>query len=135
MPTNVKNYLGLSIIGLAIGLVSAVFGFDDAAAKIPSPSGGTIIIVIDIVMFAISIGLITAVVWGHQNWARWVQAVFYVLGLASLAMMAVNPAAAAQMSSFQLGVAVVNTILQGIALFFIFTGDAKAWFKKADARA
>lgn len=133
MPSNVTNYLGLSIMVFAIGIVSAVFGFDNAVAKIPSPNAGTIILIIDVVAFGISIGLIAAVAWGRQNWARWVQLVFYVLGLGSLALLMVNPAAAAQMTSFQLGTAAVSNLLQGVALFFIFTGNAKEWFQKKKA--
>lgn len=135
MPSHVRNFLGFSLLGLAISLVSVVFTFDESVARIPSPNASTIIIITDVIMFGISIGLIAATAWGRQNWARWVMLIFFLIGLASFVMLAVNPAAAAQMSSFQLGAAIVSTILQGAALFMIFTGDAKDWFKRADKRA
>lgn len=130
MPSNVTNYLGLNVMALAIGLVSAVFGFDEAVARIPSPNGATIVLIIDAVAFAIPIGLIAAVAFGRQNWARWVQLVLYVLGLGMLALLPLNPAAMAQMTPFKIGVTAVNTVLQGIAFVFIFTGNAKEWFVK-----
>ena len=128
MPSNVKNYLGLSIVGIAIGLVAAYFNFDDALAKIPMANASTVLIISYAVGFAISIGLIAAVAWGRQNWARWLQAVLFVLGLPFLikalpTMFATN--------TFQAGTTIIQTIIQAVALFFIFTGDAKAWFRKA----
>jgi hypothetical protein len=130
MPSNVTNYLGLTLMGVAISIVSAVMGFDEAAAQIPSPNGGTIILITDVVMFAISLGLIAAVAWGRQNWARWVQLVLYAIGLIFLAMLPLNPVAMAQLTSFKIGVIAITTVLQGVALFFIFTGNAKEWFVK-----
>ena len=127
MPSNVKNYLALSVIGFAVALVAAYFNFDQALAKIPMANASTILIISYGVGFAITIGLIAAVVWGRQNWARWVQAALFLIGLPFVAkalpdMFATN--------SFQAGTTIIQTIIQAVALFF-FTGDAKAWFRKA----
>ena len=130
MPSNVSNFLGFSILSWAIGLVSAYFGFQEAVAKIPVANGATIVIIVDVIAFAISFGLIAAVAWGRQNWARWVQLVFFVLGLASLAF---SYRMLLQMSSFQIGTTLAQTALQAAALFFIFTGNAKDWFRERKA--
>lgn len=131
MPSHVSNYLWLSIMGLAIGLVGAYFNFDEAALKAARIGGGNFVLILDVIAFAISIGLISAVVWGRQNWARWVQMVFYLLGLAA---MAIGIRKMLEMGSFQMGITLIQTAIQGVALFFIFTGDAKDWFKR-DSRA
>lgn len=125
MPSNVSNYLWLNILGLAIGLVTAYFGFDDAVAKMPIAGAARVLVIIDVVIFSISIGLIAAVVWGRQNWARWVQLVFYALGLLG---MAIGFQKMLESSSFQIGTTVLQLVISGLALFFIFTGNAKEWF-------
>jgi predicted ferric reductase len=127
MPSNVRNFLGLSILALAINIVAGVFGFDEAIAKIPMPNAGTIMIITYVVMFGLSFALIAAAGWGRQNWARWVMLIFFLLGLASLAY---SLPMLLQMSSFQIGTALISTALQGVALFFIFTGNAKDWFQR-----
>ena len=130
MPSNVSNFLGLSILGLAIGIVSTYFGFQEAVAKMPIPNAATILIVVYVIGFAISFGLIAAASWGRQNWARWVTLIFFLLGLV---MLAVSFQKLLQMSSFQLGTTLVQTALKAAALFFIFTGNAKDWFQQRKA--
>ena len=130
MPSNVTNFLGLSILGWAIGIVSAYFGFDEAVAKVPVANAATIVIAVDVVAFAISFGLIAAIAWGRQNWARWVTLIFFLFGLVALA---VSFQKVLQFSSFQLGTTLVQTALKAAALFFIFTGNAKDWFRERKA--
>jgi uncharacterized membrane protein len=130
MPSNVRNFLGLSILALAISLVAAVIGFDEAVAMVPLANASTIIIISSVVMFAVSFGLIAATGWGRQNWARWVMLIFFLLGLASLGM---SFQKLMMMSSFQIGTAVITTLLKAAALYFIFTGNAKEWFERKRA--
>ena len=130
MPSNVSNFLGFSILSWAIALVSAYFGFQEAVAKIPVANAATIVIVIDVIAFAISFGLFAAVAWGRQNWARWVTLVFFVLGLAGLAF---SFRTLLQMDSFQVGTTIAQTAAKAVALFFIFTGNAKDWFRERKA--
>lgn len=127
MPSNVSNYLWLNILGWAIGLITMYFGFDEAVAKLPIANGGTFILVGYVVVMAISIGLVTAVVWGRQNWARWVQLAFYVLGLLG---MAIGFQKMLENSSFQIGTTLIRLVIAGLALFFIFTGNSKEWFQR-----
>jgi uncharacterized membrane protein len=126
MPSNVRNFLGLALLALAISIVAAVIGFDEAVAMVPMPNAATVIMIADVVVFAISFALIAAAGWGRQNWARWVILVFFLLGLASLAM---SFPKLMTMSSFQIGTAVITTLMKAAALFFAFTGNAKEWFQ------
>lgn len=126
MPSNVSNYLWLSVLNLAIGLVAIYFNFDEAVAKMPIANASQIMIGIYVVTYAISIGLIAAVVWGRQNWARWVQLVFYLLGLLG---MAIGFRKMLENSSFQIGVTLISLAITAVALIFIFTGNAKPWFQ------
>jgi hypothetical protein len=130
MPSNVSNFLGLSILGWAIGIVSAYFGFQEAVAKVPVANAATIVIVVDVIAFAISFGLIAAIGWGRQNWARWVTLIFFLFGLV---MLAVSFQKVLQLNSFQIGTTLVQTALKAAALFFIFTGNAKEWFGERKA--
>lgn len=129
MPSHVSNYLWLSILSLAIGLVGAYFNFDDAATKAAVIGGAKFVIILDVFAFAVSAGLLAAVAWGRQNWARWVQLVFYLLGLAA---MAIGIRKMLEMGSFQMGIALLQTAIQGVALFFIFTGNSRQWFPHRD---
>jgi thiol:disulfide interchange protein len=126
MPSNVRNFLGLSILALAISIVGSVIGFDEAVAMMPIPNAGTILMISSVGMFAISFGLIAAAGWGRQNWARWVILIFFLLGLASLA---ISFQKLLVMSSFHIGTALITTLLKGVALYFVFTGNAKEWFE------
>ena len=130
MPSHVSNFLGLSILGLAIGIVSTFFNFQEAVARLPMANAANILIGIYVVMFGLSFGLIAATAWGHQNWARWVLLIFYLLGLASLA---ISLKVLLQMNSFQIGTTLIQTVAQGAALFFIFTGNANDWFRQRKA--
>jgi hypothetical protein len=130
MPSNVRNFLGLSLLALAINIVATVIGFDEAVAMMPIPNAGTILMISSVVMFGISFGLIAAAGWGRQNWARWVILIFFLLGLASLA---ISFQKLMGMSSFQIGTALITTILKGVALYFVFTGNAKEWFETRKA--
>jgi hypothetical protein len=130
MPSNVRNFLGLSLLALAISIAASVIGFDEAVAMVPMANAATVIMITSGVMFAISFGLIAAAGWGHQNWARWVILIFFLLGLVSLAM---SLPKLMTMSSFQIGTAVITTLLKAAALYFIFTGNAKDWFKRKEA--
>lgn len=127
MPSHVSNFLGLSILGLAIGIVSTYFNFQEAVAKLPMANGANILIGIDVFVFGLSFGLIAATAWGRQNWARWVLLILFLLGLASLA---ISFRLLLQMNSFQIGTTLIQTAVQGAALFFIFTGNANDWFRQ-----
>jgi hypothetical protein len=131
MPSNISNYMWLCIMNLAIFIVVAYFGFDQAVAKLPMAGGGTLIIIVDVISFAISAGLLAAVAWGRQNWARWVQLILYVLGLAA---MAIGYQKMIEAGSVQMAVAAIQTVIAGLALFFVFSGNAKEWFDR-DSRA
>ena len=130
MPSNVRNFLGLAILALAINIVAAVFGFDEAVARVPVANASTIMTITYVISFGVSLGLIAAAGWGRQNWARWVLLVFFLFGVASLAF---SMQLLLQMSSFQIGTAVITTVLKGVALFFVFSGNAKEWFQPTKA--
>ena len=132
MPSNIRNYVGLCVLALAIGLISAYFNFDTASAQMERLGGAKTLLIVEGIGFAISIGLITAVAWGRQNWARWVQLILWLITLLSLAL---GFQKLLETGSFQLGTAALQMVLRGGALFFVFTGDAPAWFKREDRAA
>jgi hypothetical protein len=111
-PQSIRWFEGLSLAALLLGLLNVFAG--------PETSW-TFVVLVDGTMIA----LILLVSRGRKNWARWLLAGMYVLGLAFMlwqmrALMNVG------MPLITLGV----TLLQTIALVMLFTPDSAAWFRK-----
>jgi hypothetical protein len=92
----------------------------------------TLTIVSMVIGFAVMVLLIILIARMRQNWARWVFAVLFVLGLPFTlinlpAVLSANPTAGA--------LSVVQMVLQVTALVLIFVPSARPWFsKRVDAR-
>lgn len=130
MPSNVRNFMLLAYLSLAIGIVSTVLHFDEINAMAAAKGMTNVVIAIDVIMFGLFAGLIAAASFGAQNWARWVFAILFLIGV-PFAIFALPTLF--QKDAVQAITAIVQTVIQGVAIFFIFTGNAKDWFRKEPA--
>ena len=89
-------------------------------------------IVITIISAALVWLLMWFVVYRRRNWARWV---FLAWFLISLPMAAVGYKMFPDFDVLALGLSALNLCLWALALYFIFTGDAKDWFARSQPAA
>ncbi|MGO9135177.1 MAG: hypothetical protein ACLP8A_14190 [Methylovirgula sp.] len=129
MPRNIRRFAWLWIL-------SAVMGFAGIALAPPEPAftklgatpsmqmgmmavGGTIIFLILLPFFWLT-------VWRRKNWARWVSLVLFVISLPAL-FIDPNWFQADHLPSNVLACGL--TLMESLAFVFVFTGDARPWFK------
>lgn len=123
MPSNVARFELLMYVSLVIGAVNSALQFQALTAQ-ASPA---FILGIQGFVFALFILLIWLIARKRQNWARWTFLVLFVIGLPFSVPQLL---ATLQTSPVSAGLSVVQIVMQAYALFLIFTGNAKDWFRK-----
>jgi protein-S-isoprenylcysteine O-methyltransferase Ste14 len=127
MPSNVRNFMLLAYLTLAIGIVTLVLHFDQINAMAAAKGMTNIVIAVDVIIFGLFAALIGAASFGAQNWARWVYAVLFAIGLpfAIFGMPTMF-----QRDVVQAVTGIIQMVLQAVAIFLVFTGNAKDWYRK-----
>jgi hypothetical protein len=75
---------------------------------------------------AITIPLFWLIVWRHRNWARWVLFTLFVV----LLLPCLNYPQQFEPDEIPMTVSIyVTALVQAVAFYFIFTGDARPWFE------
>ena len=120
MPGNVVWFERLAYVSLALALLVVALDFDNVAKAAPAP------ILVGALLFAI--GLTALLIWliarRRQNWGRWLFLALFVLGLPYFVGNLMRQ------SLLSVPISLLQAVMQGVALFFIFTGDAKPWFDR-----
>jgi len=105
MPSNIRNFFWLNVLSLVLGLGTAIL--------------------------AVMLLILWLIAFKRQNWARWLWIALFVLG---------TPGYIAIFKDL-LGISLAGAIsltqvaLQLVALYFVFTGNAKPWFRRTEAEA
>lgn len=128
IPGNVIWFERLMYAAIALGVVTAPLRQHDWM-RVKAALGGAG----DIGVWAFVIGsavISAAVVWlvarRRLNWLRWTWLALFVLGLA-VGAFGLARGAPIGTASFVLGT--IGILLQAAAFYFVFTGDAKPWFR------
>jgi hypothetical protein len=125
MPRNVKLFAWLYAASCAIGLVGALLmPPPPAGSEITRPVELAVTMGFAILMILIELPFVWLVVWKRKNWARWLLLVLFVITLPLLFVP--YPPEANFLPMIE--VAVGATLIQAIAFYFVFTGDARRWF-------
>ncbi len=119
LPRRVMVAIWLYLASIALGVLSS--------AVVPAPGPLWFAVLIIVVMLVLALAL-----WRRQNWSRFVFLVFFLLGLP---MMFAIREMLAQRVVFGGTILIAQTILQGIALVLLFTGDAGAWYGRKSVKA
>ena len=127
MPSNVKDFAVLCYLSLLLGIAASVFTFQENAVMAARVGGAAFIIIVQVFTFGFLALLFWLIAFRHQNWARWLLLVMFVLGL-PFALIALPAQLSA--SPIKAGASIVQTVLQAVALYLVFTGNAKEWFRK-----
>lgn len=128
MPQNVVIFERLMYASVCIALLNLILDASRQAGlpEIEALGGMAFVAGVALATLGIILLLIWLIVRKRKNWARMLFAVMFVLGLwptlqnISLLLEA-NPAVAL--------LSVAQIIIQGAALYFVFTGDSQPWFQ------
>lgn len=129
MPRNVIIFERLMYASLSIGLLNLILDASRQADLPEVQAVGGLPFVAGVALA--TLGIILLLIWliarKRKNWARWVFAAMFVLGLWPTlqnlsVLLSANPPVAL--------LSVAQIVIQMAALFFVFTGDAPPWFEK-----
>jgi hypothetical protein len=123
MPKNVMRFEILAYIAIGIGVIISALEYQRLSA-VASPA---FVLTIQFFVMLLLVWLIWLTARRHKNWARWVFLILFLVGLPlyipNLADMMAHNAIAGVLSAAQM-------LIEGVSLYFVFSGDAKDWFRK-----
>jgi hypothetical protein len=128
MPSNVKLFERLMCFSLGIGLLIMLLSGPRIAALPGVNEVGGLATVIEWGLG--TLGVMALFVWliarRRQNWARWIFAIVFALGLVPYFWQWT------EMIQTSLAVCILSisqVLMQCVALYFVFSGNAREWFK------
>ena len=135
MPTNVRRFVWLwwGSVGIALAGVpltpstnsSELLALGLTRADVMAIQVGSAAIII-----ALLLPFFWFAVWRRKNWARWVLLVAFAVSVPiSLGLMALNPTFSPE-DIPQTGIEFVSLLIEAAAFYFLFTGNARAWFER-----
>jgi hypothetical protein len=141
MPTNVRRFVWLWLGSLVLSLISVLF--------LPPPNpwvldfgitrSAEMRLAADVlaITFAILFPFFWLAVWRRKNWARWVLLVAFVAanGIFLIPIpRAVDDPSWLHMPPLLILFGALSFLTEAAAFYFLFTGDARAWFRSEPSR-
>jgi predicted membrane channel-forming protein YqfA (hemolysin III family) len=124
MPSNVARFEQLMYLSLGIGIIVSVLEF----SYFQSQANVGFILFIQAFVLALFVLFIWLIARRRANWARWTFLVIFLLGLIPYVPNAIE---LLQRNPVSGGLNLVQLVLQAVALYLVFTGNAANWFKKS----
>ena len=133
MPSNVTRFEWLYYASLALNLVQIVLTYNaQLAFAVRMGLGNPFIVLTHVLTFAVYILLVRWAAHGRKNWARWTLLFLFALTVVATSM---QLAPMLSMSPIVGWLSIAYMLLQGMALFLVFTGNANEWFRKPEQPA
>ncbi len=134
MPSNVKAFLALNYFSVILGLVYTSLMFSKVATLTAQMGHGKVggagfVVASVIITTLLFVALISLAGFGAKNWARWTLLVLFLIGWTATVP---KLFASTEHYPFERIEESVQTALQMIALFLIFTGNARSWFRRKE---
>jgi hypothetical protein len=126
-PSNVIRFEQLMYLSIALGVINTAHDWN-RLVSIARPEGGAAF-----VLFVNGgvLGILILLIWlsarRAKNWARWVYLAIFVLGLPGGGRQVAINLSQRPVSGI---IGVIQTALQVAALFLIFTGNSREWFRR-----
>ncbi|HEX6374123.1 MAG TPA: hypothetical protein VFZ91_00215 [Allosphingosinicella sp.] len=125
-PTSIIRFEQLYLLSLTIGLVIAIFGWEqNLATARASGLGVGIVVAVQALTLGLMLLLILYVSRRASVVAKWILIVLFVAGLAIMAMNVETLFRGGIMLFVQIG----QILLQLAAMYFLFTPEARRWFE------
>jgi len=132
MPQRVRIAVYLIWTTLAIGLLVNVAMWTGVVARMPGPRAP---ILMEVASALIGLGIVAFLAWKvrhGRNWARWLFTVLTAIGvLSTLVMVGFAAPVLKGLSPIMWISGAVNTTIQVVAVFLLFTGEAPEWFRRS----
>ena len=134
MPSNVKAFLALNYFSVILGLFYTGLMFSRVVALTAQLGHGKVggagfVVASVIITTVVFVTLISLAGFGAKNWARWTLLVLFLIGWTASIPKLFAPTEHYPFERIEEG---VQTVLQVIALFLVFTGNARTWFRRKD---
>jgi hypothetical protein len=97
--------------------------------KPPKDMSMAVFLVLMVLILAFVMQAYVQTVWGRQNSMRWVLFVLFLVSLPRLTLIPLLLRFHAPV--YSLAEPFAQTLIQAVAFYFIFTGDARPWFRHA----
>jgi hypothetical protein len=125
MPSNVRLFVWLFLASVLVTF--AYIPLIPSSPRVSHAVMMTVQTVVFLIVDALFFVLVWLAAWRRKSWARWVLLLIFAIALvADFAM----PGAYYRSHPFLTEIALASTILEAGSLYFIFTGNARAWFDK-----
>ncbi|QWC56746.1 hypothetical protein F7D01_06250 [Erythrobacter sp. 3-20A1M] len=130
-PESIRKFDMLYLASIVVAIVNFFLGYGEMTAQaeaqmaangLDMANAGTFLIGSFVVGMAISIGLWALISRLRIELVKWILILFFLWGLVSLPTMLQGD------FSLMMVLTIVTYILQGVAIYFLFRPDAKAWF-------
>lgn len=131
MPADMKKFELLAYLALGLAVLTWVLDFW-RFTMLKDSSEVSIILISTVLIWVAYVVLIWLCARRGKNWARWVFAALVVSG----ALMAL-PTLSTMMrvNSMVAMLTIIQLLMQGVAVYFCFTAESKAWFKRQSSPA
>ena len=127
LPSNVLYFERLMYLSIVLGILAIPLSWSRLLQAARPIGGAFFIIIVDAFVLAVMVALVWLTARRAKNWARWTGLILLLLGLPGglrvvLSNLHTQPLAGR--------IGLVQVALQIVALFLIFNGSSRDWFRK-----
>jgi hypothetical protein len=126
MPSNVARFEQLMYFSIALGVIGSALQWNQLVLRADAVGGAAFVLVVQGIVISSEILLIWLIARRRKNWARWMALISFLVGIPFSVNAYID---LFQNNAFAGILSTVQDLLQMIALFLIFTGDARDWFQ------
>jgi hypothetical protein len=127
MPTNVRRFVWLWCASIALGALAVPMLRLPIPSEVPRPFVLGVIAGVLAIEFALFLPFFWLAVWRRKNWARWVLLAGFVSGIP---LLFVGPGSLYQQNPAVNGIALLSFLVEASGFYFLFTGNARPWFRQ-----
>jgi hypothetical protein len=126
MPSNVARFEQLMYLSIAIGVIGSALEWNRLVLQADPVGGAPFVLVVQGLVIASEVILIWLIARRRKNWARWLALISFLVGIP----FGVNTYIELFQTNALVGIlSTIQDLLQIIALYLIFTGNARDWFQ------
>jgi hypothetical protein len=131
-PNNVRRFAWLWTASIVIAFIGVPFTPEPSSPDLLKFGITRVVLMIFevfsmTVIIALMLPFFWLAVWRGRNWARWV---LFIAFAVTTPLFFVTPKVFDPENLPQTGVELVSLIVEAAAFYFLFTGDARSWFKR-----
>ena len=133
MPRNVKCFAWLWVISFLFQIPGVFFLPPDAAAArlgISRAAEQKLSVAFGFLLLAVLLPFLQLAVWKRKNWARWLLLIVFIICLPMLFVD--HPFRPDNLPTS--AIALASQLVEAIAFYFAFTGDARPWFQPENSK-